>query len=135
MRALIVDDHEATCTMLENFISPFGDCDVVMNGDEAVDAYLVAINEAKPYDLICLDIMMPMRDGHEVLSKIREYEGQADIAENRRVKVIMVSALDDKENILRATTYGCEYYLGKPVRKKQFVEAMKSLGIIEEQTK
>lgn len=43
-------------------LSKYGECDTV-DGLEAVDAFMLAQKENKPYDLVCLDIMMPKLDG------------------------------------------------------------------------
>ena len=47
---------------------------MAVDGKEAIDAFRMAIEEARPYSLICLDIMMPEMDGHEVLKEIRRIE-------------------------------------------------------------
>ena len=39
---------------------------------EAIDAFMMAIEEEDPYDLVCLDVMMPMMDGYQALKNIRD---------------------------------------------------------------
>ena len=72
MRILIVED-EITCRMLlKEILSLYGDCDIAVDGEQAIYAFRLAWEENKPYDLICMDIMMPNIDGQKALEKIRE---------------------------------------------------------------
>lgn len=71
MKALIADDDYATQIILKDILSEFFDCDLVENGIEAVQAFEVATADGTPYDLICLDIMMPIMTGQEALGEIR----------------------------------------------------------------
>ena len=59
MRILIAEDDFASRLFMKKFLSKYGDCDVAVDGIEAIDAYLNSIQEGQVYDLICLDIMMP----------------------------------------------------------------------------
>lgn len=72
MRILIAEDDFASRKMLLKFLSTFGECDVTVDGMEAIDAYLMALEEDNPYDLVCLDVMMPIMDGYQALKNIRE---------------------------------------------------------------
>ena len=90
---LIVEDDMVSRKFLSKFLSRYGDCDLVVDGLEAIDAYLMATKEDSPYDLICLDVMMPKIDGIKVLKTIRDLEKQNDLAENERSKIIMTTVL------------------------------------------
>ena len=68
MRILIAEDDFASRKLLLKFMSEYGECDVTVDGMEAIDAYLMSLEEKEPYDLICLDVMMP------VISGIEEYQ-------------------------------------------------------------
>ncbi len=57
MRILIAEDDFASRKFMLKFLSKFGECDVTVDGMEAVDAYLMALDAETPYDLVCLDIM------------------------------------------------------------------------------
>ena len=74
MKILIVEDDLSSRKFLHKFMSYYGECDITVDGMEGLDAYLIALNENEPYDLICLDIMMPKVDGVKVLKTIREVE-------------------------------------------------------------
>ena len=81
IKVLIVDDDFITRRILKSIFTPYGDCDIAINGEEAIQAFRLAREEKKPYDLICLDIMMPEIDGHEALMKIREMEKAIETSE------------------------------------------------------
>ena len=76
MKILIVEDDIISRTFLSKFLDQYGECDIVVDGMEALDAYLIAEKEKQPYDLIFLDIMMPKIDGTKVLKAIRDFEKQ-----------------------------------------------------------
>lgn len=131
MKTLIVEDDFTSRKLLQLMLLPLGECDVAVNGKEALDAFRLAASEGKRYDLICLDIMMPEMDGHEVLKEIRRMEEEEGIVGRQAVKVIMTTALDDSKNILKAFNEQCEGYLVKPIEKRQLVEKLYSLGLFD----
>ena len=63
MKILLAEDDFATRKFMLSFLSKYGECDVTVDGMEAVDAYLMALEDGEPYDLVCLDIMMPVKIG------------------------------------------------------------------------
>lgn len=130
MRILIAEDDLASRKFLQKFLSKYGECDLVVDGLEAIEAYMLAIKENKPYDLICLDIMMPKLDGIKTLKAIRDLEIQNHISEKETVKIIMTTALSDSEYVKKAFEYGSEAYASKPIDMDKFKEVMKRLGLI-----
>ncbi len=132
MKTLIVDDNFVARRFLKDALISFGDCDVVTNGNEAVQAFRLAWEDHEPYDLICMDIMMPEMDGHEALQKIRTIEETMGIAlTSKEVKVIMISALDDPKNVVGAYAKGgATEYAVKPIGKDTLVEKIKAMGLL-----
>ena len=55
---------------------------------------------------------------------------RSGIAEDKRAKVIMTTALNDEKNVKMAFELGCTIYSGKPIDKERFEQAMKKLGLI-----
>jgi two-component system chemotaxis response regulator CheY len=131
MRMLIAEDDMTSRRFLSKFLSQYGECDVVVDGMEALDAYLIAVKEKDPYDVICLDIMMPKVDGVKVLKAIRDFETQRGLLPEKRVKIIMITALDDTEYVHKAFELGCEAYAAKPIDIDKLIEVMKKLEIIK----
>ena len=130
MRALIVEDDITSSKLLEKLLAPHAECDTAQDGYSAMDAFRLAHEEGKPYDLICLDIMMPGMDGHEVLKSVRQLEVQWGIHGYDGVKVVMTTALDDRRNIIDAFRSQCEAYLVKPINKARLLKELKSLGLV-----
>lgn len=131
MRILIVEDDLTSRRFLNKFLSQYGECDVVVDGMEALDAYLISVKEKNTYDLICLDIMMPKVDGVKVLKAIRDFEKQRGVEQEKRVKIIITTALADTEFVKKAFELGCEAYAAKPIDTDKLVEVMNKLGIIK----
>lgn len=130
MRILIAEDDLASRKFLDKFLSKYGQCDLVVDGIETIEAYMAAVNEGKPYDLICLDIMMPKLDGIKALKAIRDLEKQKDIAEKDRAKIIMTTALENSEYVRQSFEYGSEAYASKPIDMNKFIEVMERLELI-----
>jgi two-component system chemotaxis response regulator CheY len=130
MRALIAEDDFASRKFMERLLSPFGDCDLVVDGLETIDAYLMAIKEKKPYDLIALDIMLPKIDGVKVLKAIREMEAQRGILPEKRVKVVLTTALGEGGLVQTAFEIGCQAYVSKPIDIDKFLEILCNLKLI-----
>jgi two-component system chemotaxis response regulator CheY len=130
LKILIAEDDFACRKILQSFLSEFGECFVVINGHEAVEAVKSALDEGKPYDLICLDIMMPEMDGHKALEAIRKIENERGIAGLDGVKVIITTALSDSASVIGAFREGCEAYIVKPLSKRNFFEEMEKLGFV-----
>ncbi len=131
MKCLIVEDDFAARRLLQRYLSSHCDCDIAVDGNEAIEAFRQATDEKEPYDLICLDIMMPNMNGHEALKAIRQIESEHGINGLDGVKVIMTTALGDPKNIMGAFREGCEAYIVKPVEKDKLLEEMEKLGLVE----
>ena len=115
MRILIAEDDFASRKVILKFLSVYGECDVTVDGMEAIDAYMMALEEGDPYDLVCLDVMMPIMDGYRALKNIRAIEKEHNIPEEKRAKVIMTTALNEEKNVKKAFELGCTVYSGKPI--------------------
>jgi two-component system chemotaxis response regulator CheY len=130
VKTLIVEDEITSRVLLRELLKRFGPPHVAMNGKEAVDAVSTALQAKEPYDLICLDIMMPEMDGQAALKRIRQLEDEAGIEAQERAKVIMTSALSDKGNVLEAIRSQCDYFLVKPIDGRALLEELRRLGLI-----
>jgi two-component system chemotaxis response regulator CheY len=132
MRTLIVEDDFYSRKILQTILSQYGECDIAVNGEEAVQAFKQALEEGRPYDLICLDIMMPVMDGHQALQRIREIEDKLDLRYGREVKVLMTTALGDIKNVNQAFFKGgATSYLTKPLQKDRVLGELREMGLLE----
>ncbi|MBF0477690.1 MAG: response regulator [Deltaproteobacteria bacterium] len=129
MKVLIVEDEFVSRKLLQALLAPYGTCDIAANGREAVHAFKLARQTNDPYDLILMDIMMPEMDGHEALREIRDLEKVMGVAGDEEVKVIMVTALDDPKNVVKAFYEGgAASYIAKPLDRSKLNVAIKALG-------
>lgn len=133
IHCLIVDDDRVCRELLRDMLEPVADCDFAYDGSEAVDVVRLALEDRSPYDLICLDIMMPGMDGHEALAAIRELEAQSGIRCADGVKVIMTTALRDSKHCIQSFREGCECYVTKPVNQDEFFGKLQTLNLLGEE--
>ncbi len=131
LKILIVEDDFFTRRLLQRILAPLGESDIAVNGEEAIDAFRNSLADEFTYDLICLDILMPIMDGHETLQKIRQAEEAMGIFGSDGVKVIMITVLDDNKSILQAFRTGCEGYITKPIDKKKLMARIEELGLLD----
>jgi adenylate cyclase len=101
---LVVDDHESNRSILYQQLIVMGhQVDLASNGQEALDML-----RRREYDLLLLDIMMPVMDGFAVLSKVKASPSL------RHIPVIVISARDDMQSVVNCIELGAEDYLHKP---------------------
>lgn len=131
MKTLIVEDDFISRKIMRELLAPLGDCDIAIDGEEALQAFRLAHEEKRPYDLICMDIMMPNMDGQEALMRIRSIEKELDIQGPHEAKVIMTTALDDPKNVVEAFYKGgATSYIVKPVTKQKLMKEIRSHGLL-----
>ena len=131
MRILIAED-DLTCRLLiQQFLKDLAPPDIAVNGKEAVEAVRLAMENGTPYNLICLDIMMPEMDGHEALRQIRGLEEDRGIGPRQRAKILMTTALSDIDNVNTALTSEADGYLTKPIQKAKLLELLRRLKLIK----
>jgi len=131
LKILIVEDDYTSRYGLEVMLEKYGKCYLAENGIEGYEVFEKEFIKGEPFDLICLDIMMPKMDGQEVLKKIRRYEMENNIVNfDKRAKIIMISALNDYVNIKEAFWEICDDYLIKPIEEKNIIDKLKKLKLI-----
>lgn len=114
-RILIVDDTEDNRFLLMTYLKklPF---DVVQaeNGLEAVEKVL-----KDPFDLILMDIQMPIMDGYAATKKIRQWEKEQS---RQNIPIIAVSANAMSEDVQKSLDAGCTEHVTKPIKKTALLE-------------
>ena len=129
MNILVVEDDFISRRLLCRYLEPYGDCDVAINGGEAVEAVAASLAANTHYDLICLDIMMPGMGGQEALSRIRKLECDSGLAVGMGAKVVMTTSLEDHENIRQAFSASADGYVVKPIEKKKFLATLQDMNL------
>ena len=115
-RILVVDDEQVNVELLEGFLSRDYEVTGVNNGNEAL-----LIVEKDPPDLILLDIMMPDMNGYEVCKKLKENP------KTMAIPIIMVTALREKEDKIKAIEVYADDFLSKPVDYYELSVKVRSL--------
>lgn len=129
LKYLIIDDDPDCCLLVSDILADYGHGHCVHDGTEALVAMRLALQDGDPYELVCLDIMMPNKDGHETLKAIRQLETQHGIRGLKRTKVIMTTSLREAKHCVRCFCEGCEDYVVKPVDHDELLGKMRALGI------
>lgn len=130
MKTLIVEDDFASRLILQKMLSPYGEAHVAVNGNEAVQAFQAALEAGQPYQLLCLDIMLPELDGQEALRRIRGIEETKGVLSSEGVKIVMVTALGDMKNVMGAFSSLCDGYLTKPIRRADLIQFLEQHQLV-----
>jgi len=132
VKCLIAEDHLLSRRILKELLSPECDCDIAVNGQEAIDSFQLAHESKRPYDVIFMDIMMPEVDGLEALQCIRALERKMEIPHSLAVKVVMTTALDDPHTVIRSFNE-CEAdsYIVKPISRHKLANELRKLNLLK----
>ena len=113
VKILIVEDEKPIADLLDMSLTAAGySCDCLDNGTDAADAV-----EAKRYDLILLDVMMPRLNGLSALMKLRE---------KSRIPVIILSAKTEESDKVSGLTLGADDYVEKPYNPAELTARIKA---------
>jgi two-component system chemotaxis response regulator CheY len=130
LRTLLVEDDASIRDLLEAFLAPIASCDMAENGHAALAAIAQALDRGQPYELVCLDLVMPLMDGWETLKRLRQLEDRRGLGAGGRHKVIVLTARDSSQNIRQLMTAGpCEAFLLKPFRRGELFDQIRALGL------
>ena len=130
LRILLAEDDFACRLLLQTFLSRYGECHIAVNGKEAVEAFRISMEREQPYDMICMDIMMPEMDGREAVQRIRAIEEASGVLSSSGVKIIMTTTVEDVKEVILCFQELCDAYLMKPIDLAELVEQMKRYQLI-----
>lgn len=128
MNCLLVEDDPTGLALLERYLKPFGTITTAVNGKQAVHAFRQAAMKGEPFQFVCLDIMMPEMDGQQALREMRSIEKEFGLTGNAASRIVMTTALDDKENLLEAIPL-CDAYLVKPIHMSDLMFYLQRFGL------
>jgi two-component system chemotaxis response regulator CheY len=129
MRSLVAEDDATNRKLLQTFLSRYGVCDIAVDGEEAVNAVHRARQNRQSYDLVCMDLRMPVMDGQEAIREIRKQETAAGVA--NPVRIIVTTAHTDTVDIATALLGRCNAYLVKPIEIAKLKKELKTFGLIQ----
>jgi putative two-component system response regulator len=117
VKILVVDDEDRNLRLMELLLTSFGyDVFTASNGEEALEK----VHDIPP-DVILLDVMMPKMDGFEVAKQLKREE------ETKIIPIVMVTALNEVEDRVKALEAGADDFLNKPVDKTELRARVQSL--------
>lgn len=134
MKALVVDDDLITRMVLQEILSGYAEVHSCVDGSEAVLAYRRALDRGEPYDLVCMDLLMPVMGGIEALRHIRREEELYSPLRSRTTKVIVTTAANDRDTISEAFRELCDAYVIKPIDVEDFTNVLGCLFSLEART-
>lgn len=115
MKALIVEDDFTSRIVLQGFLSRYGECHTVNDGFQAIEAFNIARSGGLPYELICMDIMMPGMDGTETVRLLRASEESTGVFSGKGAKIIMTTSVTSMRTVINSFSSLCDAYLTKPI--------------------
>jgi two-component system chemotaxis response regulator CheY len=131
LRVLLVEDDFACRLLLQAFLSRYGDCHIAVNGREAVDAFCLALDQEKPYNLVCMDIMMPEMNGREAVRQIRALEEARGIRSTYGTRIFMTTTVDEVKEVFLCFKELCDAYFIKPIELKQLLNQMEFYQMVK----
>jgi two-component system, chemotaxis family, chemotaxis protein CheY len=131
MKTLIVEDDFTSRLFLQTFLSRYGETHIAVNGKEAMEAFRMATDSKSPYDLICMDIMMPQMDGKEAVKQVRAIEEARGVLSPCGAKIIMTTAVTDMKDVMQSFKELCDAYLFKPIDTSKLLGELKSFQLVK----
>jgi two-component system chemotaxis response regulator CheY len=130
MRALIVDDDFYSRMMLHDMLRGVFECHIAVNGEEAVGAFQKALDDGRPYDVVCLDLLMPEMDGQQALQEMRSCETEHGLGQDARCRIVVISMVEDNRETNEAFFLGgADSFLVKPIDRDRLLEELRSLRL------
>lgn len=131
LNILILEDETTSRMLLRQLLSQYGNVYDYENGRDVLNKYKESLEKKEYFDLVCLDIMVPEMDGQEVLHEIRKAEESYGLDRLKyQTKILMITALDDKDNFLYSFKEQCDGYIIKPFDRSKIDSALKKLNLI-----
>lgn len=131
LRILVVEDDFSARQILVNFLAQFGVCHVAKDGLEAIHAFIQGHETCQPYDLICMDIKMPVMDGLTAARTMREIErGKGLEGTEAEAAIVITSSVEDPVAVIKACyECGANYYFLKPLDMAQVRRQLFKMGL------
>ena len=130
IRVMLVDDQRLVRGGLSMLVNSQPDLQVVMEADdglEAIDVFDRMVSEGQAPQVILMDVRMPHCDGLEAARRILERDAQRGVAEEERVRIIMLTTFDIDEYVYSAVRAGASGFLLKDTPPEQLLEAIRTV--------
>lgn len=132
MRALIVDDEFYSRVMLHDMLRSVAECDIAVSGEEAVGAFSKALEDGRPYRLVCMDLVMPGMDGQQALRELRALEDEQGVGDEDKAVLLVVSMVEDSRETNEAFFLGgADSFLVKPIDRDKLFAELREHGLVD----
>ena len=130
IRVMLVDDQRLVRGGLSMLVNSQPDLQVVMEADDglaAIDVFDRMVTEGQAPQVILMDVRMPHCDGLKAARRILERDAQRGVAEEERVRIIMLTTFDIDEYVYSAVRAGASGFLLKDTPPEQLLEAIRTV--------
>lgn len=130
IRVMLVDDQRLVRGGLSMLVNSQPDLQVVMEADDglaAIDVFDRMVTEGQAPQVILMDVRMPHCDGLEAARRILERDGEREVSEDERVRIIMLTTFDIDEYVYSAVRAGASGFLLKDTPPEQLLEAIRTV--------
>ena len=130
IRVMLVDDQRLVRGGLSMLVNSQPDLQVVMEADDglaAIDVFDRMVSEGQAPQVILMDVRMPHCDGLEAAHRILERDGEREVSEEERVRIIMLTTFDIDEYVYSAVRAGASGFLLKDTPPEQLLEAIRTV--------
>ncbi|MGL1900647.1 MAG: response regulator [Fibrobacterales bacterium] len=128
-KLLVIEDNLISQKTLSHYLNKYGEVYSAPGGVDGYNQFINAYTSKKPFDIICLDINMPDKDGITVLNEIRNFEESEGLLLEKSCKIFMVTSYDQMDIIMGSFKNLCNGYLTKPLKMEALDEAFAKEGI------
>jgi CheY-like chemotaxis protein/HPt (histidine-containing phosphotransfer) domain-containing protein len=123
-RILVAEDSEDNAVLIRSYLKDSGcQIEIVANGEEAFARFADG-----RFDLVLMDMQMPVLDGYRATERIRAWERERSL---RPVPIIALTAYALQEEQERSILAGCSAHLSKPIRRQTLLTAIRKFTTIE----
>lgn len=119
VKLLVIDDNEAIVNLIREYFKDSADINVVLSAKDGLEGIELIQRETDRFDMIILDIVMPRKDGTEVLKYLRE--------NNIDKKVIVLTSYNSQDMIRKVSELGADYYILKPFELQTLEEKIREI--------
>lgn len=130
IRVMLVDDQRLVRGGLSMLVNSQPDLQVVMEADDglaAIDVFDRMVSEGQAPQVILMDVRMPHCDGLEAARRILKRDGEREVSEDERVRIIMLTTFDIDEYVYSAVRAGASGFLLKDTPPEQLLEAIRTV--------
>lgn len=122
LNILLVDDSDDNRLLIEVFLSKTSHrLSMAENGEEACERV-----KSQDFDLVLMDMHMPVKDGYTATREIRQWEKEQD---KRPIRIVALTANALKEDEQKSLDAGCDAHLTKPINKRHLIDTIEKIAL------